>query len=99
MKIIINDQIIIPSVTRINEILEVNTPQRVVIICDYSQNLFEILVNLNNNIINSIKIYEDDNLLNILLDYKYFYKIIHHQGKQGEFIELSFTKEDFNIDS
>lgn len=99
MRAIINDKITVPSVMRINEILEKNTPQRIVIICDYSQSLFETLINLNDIIIDSIKIFEDDNLLNIFLDYKYFYKIIHHQGKQGESIELAFTKEEINIDS
>lgn len=95
MKLVINDTYTLNNIQRVNEILEEGFPKRLVIIFPYSQNIFESIQNLfENEILTELKIIEDDKVLNIYTNYVVFFKLIHHQGQNGEFIELAIQEKE-----
>lgn len=96
MQCIINNSLTIPSINRINEITESDFSTHLIIMIPYAQSLYESILNFfqnNLNNITTIEVIQDGIVLNIYSKYHIFNKLVHHQGIQGEFIELSLKKE------
>lgn len=96
MKVILNNQFEIPNAIRINEITEKDQEDRISLLFHFSESIYENLKNFlkdNNNIITEIKVIKNDMITNILTKYTIVNKIIHHQGEEGEFVEVSIGQD------